>query len=148
MISSSRTWKENVAYDIPNVLQVLLDDELIFQKREREREKLIIRSEFDVYLEQSMLLIYVKEPCSPADIEHRFFLHVYPVDHAYLREIRMQYGFHNLDFTFEKGDLINDVCVGVGSPLHLPRYNIAKIVTGQFTKEGRIWSAEADIIDE
>lgn len=148
MEANRRYWHENVAYDIPNVLRVLLDDELIFPRREMEKGKLIIRSEFDVYLEQNMMLIYVKEPCSPADIEHKFFLHAYPVDHADLPESRKQYGFHNLDFTFKKGNLINDVCVGIGSPPRLPRHKIAKIVTGQFSKEGRIWSAEANIIDE
>ena len=96
----------------------------------------VIRSQFDVYLTENRL-VYVKEPCAWADTEHRFFLHVSPLDDADLPSERREYGFDNLDFDFGSyGFLIDDRCATVRS---LPDYDIAKIATGQFTAEGEVW---------
>ena len=96
----------------------------------------IIRSQFDVYLSENRLT-YVKEPCAQADTEHRFFLHVSPLDDADLPSDRREYGFDNLDFDFGSyGILIDDRCATVRS---LPDYDIVKIATGQFTDEGEVW---------
>ena len=100
---------------------------------------MIIQSEFDIYLKGSRLL-YVKQPCVNADTEARFFLHVIPVDQADLPENRKQHGFHNLDFGFGPRFLSDGLCA---APKDLPYYEVSKIVTGQFTSDGRIWSAEA-----
>ena len=97
---------------------------------------LIIRSQFDVYLDENRL-IYVKEPCAQADTEHRFFLHVFPIDEADLPDDRRQYGFDNLDFGFGiYGIPIDDRCAAVRP---LPDYGIATIATGQFTAAGEVW---------
>ena len=97
------------------------------------------RPEFDVYLDENRLA-FVKRPCTPADVEPPFFLHVYPVDDANLAENRRQHGFDNLDFNFEEhGILDSQLCAAVR---YLPNYDIAKIVTGQFTDKGRTWTAE------
>ena len=97
----------------------------------------IIRAQFDVYLDENRLT-YVKEPCDQADTEHRFFLHVTPVDEADLPEDRREYGFDNRDFVFgDYGILVDDRCVALRS---LPDYDIAEISTGQFTDEGQVWS--------
>ena len=96
----------------------------------------VIRSQFDVYLSENRL-IYVKEPCAWADTEHRFFLHVSPLDDADIPDDRREYGFDNLDFDFGKyGVLFDDWCAAVRP---LPDYGIAKVATGQFTAEGEVW---------
>ena len=96
----------------------------------------IIRSQFDVYLTENRL-VYVKEPCAWTDTEHRFFLHVSPLDDADLPSERREYGFDNLDFDFGSyGILIDDRCATVRS---LPDYGVAQIATGQFTDEGEVW---------
>ncbi len=104
----------------------------------------VIRSDFDVYLMRNRL-IYVKEPCDPADTEPRFFLHVVPADTNDLPLIRKPHGFDNLDFFF--GDYSSGMSFGgkclVTRPL--PDYTIATIRTGQFIrknekgKTGEIW---------
>ena len=96
----------------------------------------IIRSQFDVYLTENRL-IYVKEPCAWTDTEHKFFLHVSPLDPTDLPDDRREAGFDNLDFDFGSyGILIDDRCAAVRS---LPDYDIVKVATGQFTGEGNIW---------
>lgn len=134
---SYEEWLEaKTAYDIPATLRLLLDDD---PQPSYGKWELIIQSEFDIYLKGSRLL-YVKQPCVNADTEARFFLHVIPVDQADLPENRKQHGFHNLDFGFGPRFLSDGLCA---APKDLPYYEIAKIVTGQFTSDGRIWSAEA-----
>ena len=130
--------RERVAYDIPDALRTLLDDNVILPPP-REKGDLVASSEFDIYLYGNRLA-FVKEPCAPADVEPRFFLHVQPVDDANLAENRRQHGFDNLDFGFGAQRLLQDgLCVAIR---YVPNYDIAKIVTGQFTNEGRIWTAE------
>ncbi len=104
----------------------------------------VIRSDFDVYLMRNRL-IYVKEPCDPADTEPRFFVHIVPADANDLPLIRKPHGFDNLDFAF--GDYSSGMSFGgkclVTRPL--PDYTIATIRTGQFVrkkekgKTGEIW---------
>ena len=104
----------------------------------------VIRSDFDVYLMRNRL-IYVKEPCDPADTEPRFFLHIVPTDANDLHPVRKPHGFDNLDFAF--GDYSSGMSFGgkclVTRPL--PDYTIATIRTGQFIrknekgKTGEIW---------
>ena len=95
----------------------------------------VIRSDFDVYLMRNQL-IYLKEPCDPADTEPRFFLHVIPADANDLPKIRKKYGFDNLDFGFgdyDKGMSFGGKCLMIRS---LPDYKMTNIRTGQFTKKG------------
>ena len=99
----------------------------------------VIRSDFDVYLMRNQL-VYLKEPCDPADTEPRFFLHVTPADANDLSRIREPHGFDNLDFDFVYdggGISFGGKCL-VTTPL--PDYTIATIRTGQFIrKKGKIW---------
>ena len=103
----------------------------------------IIQSDFDVYLDKDdNRLIYVRNECSGADVEPRFYLHVIPVDHTDLPEHRRRYDSDNLDFGF--GDygtlLIGGRCFAIRN---LPHYDIAAIRTGQFVPGGgRIWTAD------
>ena len=95
--------------------------------------KRIIRSDFDVYLDDRHL-VYHKADCGPADRETPFFLHVTPTDETDLPSDRVQHGFENLDF---------DTCMVERS---LPAYAIRHIRTGQFVRneghENRLWEVE------
>ena len=90
----------------------------------------IIRSNYDVYLKEKSL-VYVKDNCSSEDMNMLFFLHIYPIQQSDLPYYRKQFGFDNLDFYSEVGELYSDDqrCIVVR---HLPSYDIAKITTGQF----------------
>ncbi len=88
-----------------------------------------IRSEFDVYLIENRL-IYVKEPCAPADTGALFFLALYPVDVNDLPDYRKRHGFDNLDFGFDgRGVIFDGRCMAAAT---LPEYDIARIFTGQY----------------
>ena len=88
-----------------------------------------IRSTFDVYLSENML-IYVKEPCGAEDVQKTFFLHVVPADASDLPDHRKQHGFDNLDLRFNNyGIRSAEQCV---ARRELPDYAIASIRTGQY----------------
>ncbi len=143
MLDLSEEWLAvKTAYDIPASLRLLLED--VAPQPRYERWDLIIQSKFDIYLVENRLM-YVKEPCTRADTEPRFFLHVIPVDQADLPGDRKQHGFDNLDFGFGDRFLSDGLCF---LPKDLPYYGVARIVTGQFTSDGRIWSGEAILNDE
>ena len=100
----------------------------------------VAEGEFDVHLADGAL-VYVKEPCEPADTDARFFLHITPERAGDLPEERRQYGFDNLDFAFfPNGALFDGKCAARAA---LPDYPIASIRTGQYAGGvGEIWSAE------
>ena len=95
------------------------------------------RSEFAVY-RAGDALVYVKDPCQPADMEARFFLHIIPADLVDLPAARVENGFDNLDFEFEdEGEYLGDKCAAIAP---LPDYGIERIRTGQFVSgEGVVW---------
>ncbi len=99
------------------------------------------RSNFDIYLRENALY-YLKSPCSAADVQAQFFLHVHPEDVEDLPADRRQHGFDNLDFHFDgfAAPASGDRCI---AERPLPDYPIARIRTGQFTPgDGEIWTAE------
>ncbi len=88
-----------------------------------------IRSTFDVYLREDML-IYFKEPCGAEDVQETFFVHVVPADENDLPDHRKQYGFGGFNFRFRDYDLSLDKgCVALRK---LPDYPITRVRTGQF----------------
>ena len=97
----------------------------------------VIRADFDVYLHENTLT-YVKEPCSSADTEATFFLHLYPVDANDLPDHRKQYGFDNLDFSFDqRGVIFDGKCMATAA---LPEYAVTRIRTGRYIPgEEPIW---------
>ena len=103
----------------------------------------IARSEFDVYLSEYRIT-YTREPCTPADAEPIFFLHLFPVDDADLPRSRRQHGFDNLDFTFDQHGLLHDGDRCIVS-LVLPDYEVAKIRTGQYVGVRRAWSEDFSV---
>ncbi len=83
---------------------------------------------YDVYLDENRL-IYVKSPCTQADVDIWFFLYAIPVNPNDLPEDMKQRGFHNLDFPFDRyGWRSGDTCLAVRE---LPEYAISIIGTGQ-----------------
>ncbi len=99
-----------------------------------------IRSDWDVYLSDNTL-VYVKEPCAPADTEATFFLHLYPVDVNDPPDDSKQYGFHKLDFRFDRrGVMLDGRCIAAAA---LPEYDIALIFTGQVEGSyNHLWEGE------
>ena len=97
-------------------------------------------SDFEVYLRGNRLA-YLKEPCNPADVDERFFLHIFPTDPSDLPAAGRELGFDNLDFRFaEHGAYTGDKCV---AERELPNYPIDRIRTGQFVSgAGQLWSAD------
>ena len=102
----------------------------------------IVRSRFDLYLTEEML-IYVRETCSEEDEIPRIFLHVTPVDRTNLPGIRKQYGNENFDFHFDnQGVILGGKCLAAAP---LPKYDILYISTGQHTGDHRHWWVTFDL---
>ena len=102
----------------------------------------LVRSYFDIYIDGNVV-IYTKESCTPSDTEADFFLHVHPSDKRHLPSRRSQYGFDNRDFLFsEHGKLFDDKCIAA---VRLPRYDISRIVSGQYTSGGPFWRVEVPL---
>lgn len=91
---------------------------------------------FDVRIEEDELL-YVRKPCTAADTEGFFFLHVSPADPGDLPEHRRQYGFDLFEFDFDpRGVMLDGECrVAAG----LPGYDVAGVTTGQYVSGVEIW---------
>lgn len=103
--------------------------------------KRIIRSDYDVYLQDGRL-IYRTEQCGSTDTSARFFLHVTPVDKNALSPERAHYGFANLDFRHRSGFKFDEF--GCRISHRLPAYAVRRIRTGQYLpgEEGRLWEGE------
>ena len=103
------------------------------------------RSVFDVYIDDGRV-VYAKSPCTEEDHETRFFLHIYPMEVSDLPEERQELGFNNLGFNlWERGGESGGDCFAV---VELPEYQIKSVSTGQFTADGRVWSAELEVGSE
>ena len=101
----------------------------------------VVRDDWDVYLGEGKLT-YLKEPCTPADVQAKFVLHVTPADLGVLSRSRQRYGYDNLGFYFDRrGMRRGDQCIVA---VHLPAYPIGRIRVGQWTaNENRtLWEAE------
>ena len=104
----------------------------------------LARSGYDVY-HDGRALTYLRDGCTEAEAEARFFLHVIPADEGDLPEHRREYGFDNLDFTLAaRGARLNGTCVAVA---RLPDYPIATIRTGQYDGTGALWMEEFPLPD-
>ena len=98
-----------------------------------------LRAAFDVRVE-GRTLHYTREQCAEADAEARFFLHVTPLDASGLPEDRREAGFANLDFAFaDRGLRHEGQCL---ASVPLPGYPIARLATGQFEGDTRLWEGE------
>ncbi len=98
-----------------------------------------LSSAFGVHVE-GRTLHYVRESCADADTAARFFLHVTPLDAADLPEERREAGFANLDFAFgDRGLRYEGRCL---ASVRLPDYGLARVRTGQFEGDARLWEGE------
>ena len=104
-----------------------------------EAGELVASGEFDVYL-NGRTLVYVREPCAPADTEDWFFLHIDPDNPADLPEERQRWGFDGHDFIFDRqATWFGEKCL---TTVDLPGYRIARIRTGQYDGSRQLWSME------
>ena len=129
-----------VAYRSPEYLVRMEATPIEALTQARAAGALVGRSEFEVYLDEGQL-IYSREPCRPADVAAKFFLHVIPVHEGDLPDERRQYGFDNLDFAYsEHGVMAGEQCIAM---VPLPAYGIAGIRTGQYIPDGeQLWEVE------
>lgn len=67
----------------------------------------VARAPFDLYFDGTNLG-YLRVPCTAADTEPRFFLHIYPVDTGDLPPERTLFKFENRDFAFPDYGVILD----------------------------------------
>lgn len=124
------------------------NDDFFDAYRSRSFGRLLVRSNFDVYLDGTVLR-YVKSPCSREDWKATFFLHVIPVDVEDISDRRRQYGFENRDFFF--GDFRQDLGLDgtCEAAVALPEMPIDRIRTGQYIpNEGGIWEETFSLTDD
>ena len=108
-------------------------------RREALTKEPLARSVYDVHLDGRMLT-YLRDGCTEAEADARFFLHVVPADEGDLPEHRREHGFDNRDFHLARsGARIDGNCVAVA---RLPDYPIAAIRTGQYDGTGALWEVE------
>ena len=100
------------------------------------------RPAFDVEL-AGKTLTYRKAPCTPADVQARFILQVFPVNPddlpAHQMKLRKHHLYHRMNFDFRQYGTIRDgECRAV---ITLPDHDAAGVRTGQRTEAGLLWSA-------
>ena len=111
--------------DTKSLIQIAAATDILKDIKPILPRKPSIRSTFDVYLRED-ILIYFKEPCGAEDVQRFFFVHVFPADENDLPDHRKQYGSDNLDFSYSLS--LDKGCVAVRK---LPDYAITRIRTGQ-----------------
>ena len=98
-----------------------------------------IHSTYAVY-HTGKYLVYAKSRCRPTDLTTNFLAHITPANPKDLPADRRQYGYDNLDFSFQNyAAPRSGECV---LTVKLPQYPIASIRTGQYNDQGRIWEGE------
>ena len=100
-----------------------------------------VRDAFDVYVTADAVA-YAKAPCTEADTEPKFILHVLPVRPRDLPPDRRRVGFDNLDFEFAwQGAHFEGRCLARAA---LPRYPIDRLRVGQFRSGATapLWRSE------
>ena len=94
--------------------------------------ELVARSAFDVYRDERAVH-YVKTPCSNADMETEFSLHLFPTDERSIPVHRRWLGYDDEVFKFrDRGLRFDDKCL---ASIALPHYDIARIETGPLSRD-------------
>ena len=126
----------------------LLDDSVVSRYREIYQSamslKLVAHSEWDVYVDDSVL-VYIKESCASIDPLPGFFLHLSLDDIDALPEYRRRGGHKTriFDFDFGKyGVRFDGKCMVV---VPIPYDGVSGVRTGQFTSNGELWSVAINI---
>ena len=139
LVDVPAAWRrQNVAPDPPDLLRRLLRDPAD-RLGHRIPDEPLVRSVFDVYLDGGML-VAVKERCTAADEQARFFLHVTPADPDDLPRRRRRFGFHREPR--KPPERFGDRCLYAAS---LPKYPVARIVTGQLAPCWIAWRTEINL---
>lgn len=95
---------------------------------------------FDVH-RQPQALVYVREPCTSADVRDRFFLHLFAPT-ASADGADGEGAHHNWDFHFaDQGAMFDGRCVAVVPLSALPK-GVVRLRTGQFSSVGEHWCVE------
>ena len=99
-----------------------------------------LQAAFDVYVTADAVA-YAKTPCTAADTQPKFILHVIPSRARDLPPARRRLGFDNRDFQFAwQGAHFDDRCLALAA---LPTYPVARLRVGQFRAgESPLWAAE------
>ena len=138
--------RQRIARDPPDLLRRLLREPAPFPER-RIPDEPVIQSGLDVYLDHGTL-IYVKDRCTPEDVEGFIFAKVAPVSPEDLPADRRRQGLR-YDQLYHTGlERFGDRCLAGRS---LPTYPVDHVVTGQRARRwerGRwlrreLWRAEA-----
>ena len=110
----------------------------------------IIRSDFDVYLNDGAL-IYSNDDCPISYTKASFFLALYPADENDLSAEARRRGFDNRDFGFHEGGFwgSDERCIAVAQ---LPDYDIARIYTGQYIQRAdgsteHLWEGDVNLTE-
>ena len=110
----------------------------------------IIRSDFDVYLNDDTL-IYFNDDCPIRYTKAPFFLASYPADESDLPAEARQYGFENHDFGFHDSGFrgSDERCIAIAQ---LPDYDIDRIYTGQYIQRAdgsfeHLWEGEVRLTE-
>ena len=123
---------------------VFLYDRYVYEKHVDkiiERNRPVIRSDFDVYLTDDRKLVYISDRCDGTDTKSLFLgapivLNVYPVDIEDVADPDQGYEFNSFNFVEHfVMDTNRHVVI-----IDLPDYDIASIGTGQYTDKNRIWA--------
>ena len=101
------------------------------------------RGVFNVYVTADRVAM-VKDPCTAADTQPRFILHVVPARTRDLPPDRRSAGFVNLDFQFDwQGAHFDGRCLAQAP---LPDYPVTRLRVGQFRgRETALWLAELPV---
>ena len=122
-------WSEIVSLPLDDALAELYANEY---RRASESGDPLIRSEFDVYLQDDGgALLYLKSPCADGDTRGRFLLSAIPQDAADLPAEFRNLGHESLNFSFPMrgGARVNGACM---ARVGLPDYPIFAIEVGQW----------------
>lgn len=125
-------WSAAVSLPLDDALADVYANEY---RRVSESGDPLIRSEFDVYL-QDGFLHWLKSPCADGDTRGRFLLSAIPQDAADLPAEFRNLGHESLNFSFAMrgGARVNGACM---ARVALPDYPIFAVEVGQ-------WGAEVD----
>ena len=131
-------------YGVANILtgQYIGDTEqLLWQAR------ITLDFGFEVARTAGGALRYSRDNCLPIHIAANFFLHITPADTVDLRPERVVHGYNNFDFSgFRHNDGLIDAAGRCVIERELPDYDIASILTGQFSSVTgrRMWETRID----
>ena len=133
-----------------NRLMFLYDREIYDKEQEYSRivsaGDLIVDSKFDVYHYENEFY-YIKESCSPGDIETPILMNIYPIDTQDLPDNYKQSGFENIAFHFEEKGTRFAGTKKCMAGIVLPEYDIDYIKISQNDGSDRLWSSVVDVRD-